>query len=242
MKRTTVVTLVLFVALLSVWWLRTNATPTPALTPLTIPGYLGDVTAEDARAKAVAERAPWTAITLERSHEGKTERIDLQQDVSPVAASGSTPAVEAKWSGKHTVGDHTDASPIQAFRAAAITELWQRTIHANFAVHVTPAQLADYGLDDAHAIDARLTGGNAPLHVRVGQLQKSEKYGEAATWVQDPAHRDVAYEVVGRDLRTAVAVPWADLIVRAPAPAPDSPAAPDSAAPPRAPEKGAAAP
>ena len=36
MKRTTVVTLVLFVALLSVWWLRTNATPTPALTPLTI--------------------------------------------------------------------------------------------------------------------------------------------------------------------------------------------------------------
>ncbi len=217
MKRATWITLFVFALLLAVWFVRSRPQKTQTLPPLSVDGYIGNVGIEEARTLGQKQSAPYTRIVLTRSDgkDGK-EVIELtKQDADKPAVEpkpeDKTPPPEAKWQASRTLGGKTTTWKAQGFRATTMTEQLQRSIRSTFAVRIDAKGAAEYGLDPQHAVDIELSGGKAPVKLRVGLLQKAEKDGEATTWVADPAHPDVAYQLAGRDLRTAFDVSWNEL-------------------------------
>lgn len=214
MKRSTWLTVVIFGALLAAWWFQSRPQTVDAPPPLKIDGYLGNMSAAEARTAAEKQPSPYDRIVIKRQgKEGGEEVLELVKDASPVASAGEgQPQPEAKWQLTHTAGGRTLHWPAQAYRAKAMAEALQRTLAATYAVRVDAKSAADYGLDAAHALDVALYAGQKPpVQLKIGVLQKAEREGEPTTWLTDPQHAGVAYQVVGRDVRSPFDVTLADL-------------------------------
>ncbi len=217
MKRSTWLTLAAFVLLLGLWFAKSRPHKVDAPPPLSVDGYIGNVGIEEARTLGQKQPAPYTHIALTRTDgKGGKQLIELdKQDTAKLPEAkpdAKTPPPEAVWLAKRTVDGKTTTWKAQGFRATSMAEQLQRSIRSNFAVKIEAKTAAEYGLDPDHAIDVELTGGGKPaVKLRIGLLQKAEKDGDATTWVADPARPDVAYQLTGRDLRTAFDISWNDL-------------------------------
>ena len=217
MKRSTWITLAIFALLLAMWFMQTRPKLVETPPPLSIDGYIGNVSLEEARTLGQKQAPPYTHITLTRS-DGKVGKEIIGFEKEPAAkpaepkAVDNAPPPEAKWMAKRTVGLQITTWKAQAFRPTTMAEQLQRSIRSNFAVKIDTKTAAEYGLDPQHALDVELSGGDKPaVKLRVGLLQKAEKDGEATTWVSDPSRPDIAYQLAGRDLRTAFDFSWDDL-------------------------------
>ncbi len=216
MTRSTWITLGIFALLLGLWFVQSRPRTVDTPVPLSIDGYIGNVGIEEARTLGQKQPPPYTHITLTRTDaKAGKEVIELTKDDAPVpppTAGDKTPPPEARWLAKRTVGGKTTTWKAQGFRATTMAEQLQRSIRSNFAVRIAGKLAEEYGLDAQHALDVTLAGRGKPaVRLRVGLLQKAEHDGEATTWLADPARPDVAYQVAGRDLRTAFDVSWNEL-------------------------------
>lgn len=215
MRRSTWITLAIFLLLLGVWLVLGRQKTSDAPPPLSVDGYIGNVGLEEARTLGQKQPAPYTHIVIQRQLDGGPEKVELDRvdtpTVPPPEADAKTPPPEPKWQLKRTFGGKTVTWKAQGFRATTMVEQLQRSIRSDFAVRVPQKGLEEYGLDAKHAIDVELSGGGKSAKFRVGLLQKTERDGQPATWVQDPARADVAYHLSDRDLRTAFDFTWNDL-------------------------------
>lgn len=215
MKRSTLIMLAVLAALLAVYFVAARKPQSDAPPPLSIDGYIGNVSEQEARSAVNARTPPVTHIVLKR----KDEEIVLDRVQAPdpplkegeKPKEGAPPPAEAKWVAKRTYKGKTTEAKVQAFRAQTMSETFARSIRSTYSVPVTPAQLAEYGLDPDHAVDVELTVDGKPIKLRLGQLDKAEQAIESNTWVANPALPGVAYQVAQRDLRTSFDVSWSDL-------------------------------
>ncbi len=209
MQRSTWITLGVFALLLGLWFVQSRKPAVTGPVPLSIDGYIGIVSEEEARTAAKNKPMPFDKISLSRKGEAfALERLPVEG--TPTTADGK-PA-EAKWKLTRTADGKSSSAGGQAFRAQAMGETLQRSIRSNHAQPVTAAQLNEYGLDPDHVIDAEWAGKSGSVKLRIGLLQKPERgEGESNTWVMNPKQPDVAYLIAGRDLRTNFDVKWADL-------------------------------
>ncbi len=214
MKRNTWIMLGVLALLLAVWGIRSQrSAPNTAPPPLDIEGYIGNVSEQDARSQAKDKPAPITRIVIQRADEQFTlERSAESKPAKPVEGDKpAEPMQEAKWKIVRTAHGKSTEAKAQAFRAQSMSETLQRTIRSNYALPVKADQLAEYGLDPAHALDVQLTLPKQTVKLRIGHLDKGQDIDSSTTWVMDPARPDVVYQVVGRDLRTSFDVTWSDL-------------------------------
>jgi len=212
MKRSTLIMLGVFVALLVVYVVATRDPVSQAPAPLSIDGYIGNVSEQEARSAVNARTPPVTRISLQRN--GETIVLDRTQAPGPPAKPDAKPTdpqpAEAKWVGKRTKAGKTTQSKVQAFRAQTMSETLMRSIRSSHSVQVKPDQLGEYGLGADQAIAVELTLPERTVKLRVGQLDKADQ-GDPNTWVQDPARPDVVFQVPARDLRTSFDVTWNEL-------------------------------
>ncbi len=214
MKRSTLVVLGIFAALLLAYLAKGMKSAPQGPAPLAIEGYAGNVSEQDFRTSQKDKLPAIQKLTLKKK--GETWSLtqvaqDLPKDVTPDA----TKPVEAKWTVARQKGGKTSEAKGQPYRANAMAEVFGRSIHSTFAKEVKAADLADYGLDAEHAIDIEATGAKGTFKLRVGNIDKPQDGTDASTWVQDPSKVEVVYQVVGRDLRTPFEVAWSDLRDRA---------------------------
>lgn len=208
MKRSTWITLSIFLLLLAAYFLQSRHSAPSAPPALSIDGYIGNLSEQEARSQAKDKPSPVTRIVLGR----KGEVITLERVAQPEApaAAADAPKPEAKWTAKRSKDGKTTESKALSFRAQSMSETLMRSIRSSFSTTVTAKNLADYGLDPDHALDVELTLASRTVKLRVGQVEKPEQ-GEPSTWVQDPARPDVAYQIASRDLRTGFDVAWSEL-------------------------------
>ena len=208
MKRSTWITLSVFGLLLAAYLLQSrHAAPnTPAA--LSIDGYVGNLSEQEARSQAKDKPSPVTRIVIGR----KGEVIALERVTPPEGAADAADAAkpEAKWTARRTKDAKTTDSKALSFRAQSMSETLMRSIRSSFSTHVAAKNLADYGLDADHALDVEITLPPRTVKLRIGQVEKPEQ-GEPSTWVMDPARPEVAYQIAGRDLRTGFDVAWSEL-------------------------------
>jgi hypothetical protein len=207
MKRSTWIMLGVFVLLLGVWGVKVGMrTPDATPPPLDIEGYIGSVSEQDARSQAKDKPAPVTRISLRRADEEIVlERTEAGHPGTP--AEGDKPAEpmqEARWKATRTAHGKTTEAKAQTFRAQSMAETLQRTIRSTYALAITPPQRAEYGLDPEHALDVELVWPKRTVKLRLGHLDKGQD-------IDSSTRPDVAYQVVGRDLRTSFDVTWSEL-------------------------------
>jgi len=208
MKRNTSIMVGVFALLLVAWLLSSRQPKSELLPPLDMAGYLGNVSEQEARTASKDTPSPVSKIVLQR----KDETIVLQRTQEAVPAKPAEgdkpaePAIEAKWQAERTWKGKKSEVRAQTFRVTAIGDLLQRTVRSTHIQKVTTAQLADYDLDVDHAIGLELTWKDRTVKLKLGHLDKGQDVEAATTWVQDPTRPELAYQVVGRDLRTAATV------------------------------------
>jgi len=209
MKRSTWITLSVFIALLGLYFVQTRSPAPNAPAALSIDGYIGNFSEQEARSAAKDKPSPVTRIVLKR--QGEVIQLDRQpQEPPPPDAKPDAPKPETKWTAQRTKNGKTTQSQALSFRAQSMSESLMRSIRSSFSLRVQPKALADYGLDAEHAMDVEITLPPRTVKLRVGHVDKPEQ-GEPSTWIQDPAHLDVVHQVAGRDLRTSFDVAWSDL-------------------------------
>ena len=212
MKRSTLVTLGIFGALLALYTAKTMR-PSPKGPPaLSIDGFVGNVSEQEAREAQKNKLPPVKKIVVKRKNEELTlEQLpqDPPKDVTP----DKDKPPEAKWSAKRSYKGKATEAKAQVYRANAMADVFARSIRSTFAIGAKPAALAEYGLDADHAIDVEAVIDGRTVTLRVGNLDKAQgtEQTEATTWVQDPARPDTVYQVAGRDLRGAFDVAWSEL-------------------------------
>ncbi|MBM4344945.1 MAG: DUF4340 domain-containing protein [Deltaproteobacteria bacterium] len=210
MKRSTWVTLAVFAALLAVYFGRGFKTTEKGPPPLSIDGFVGNVSEQEAREAQKNKLPPVKKIVVKK----KDEEIVLEQlpqdppkDVTP----DKDKAPEAKWSAKRTFKGRSTEAKGQVYRANAMADVFARSIRSTFATVAKADALAEYGLDAAKAIDVEITLDSKTVKLRIGNLDKGQEMNDATTWVQDPARPDAVYQVAGRDLRGAFDVAWSEI-------------------------------
>ena len=209
MKRSTWITLCVFALLLGLYFVQTRHGAPTAPAPLSIDGYIGNVSEQEARSEAKDKPSPVTRVVLKR--QGEVIELNRQAAEPPKPdAKPDAPKPEATWTARRTKDGKTTESKALSFRAQGMSETLMRSIRSSFSLRVAQKALADYGLDAEHALEVELTLPQRTVKLRVGQVEKPEQ-GEPSTWVQDPAVPDVVHQVAGRDLRTSFDVPWSDL-------------------------------
>lgn len=212
MKRSSWIALGVFAVLLAAWLAKGMKSAPTAPTPLSIDGYIGAVSDAEMRAQTKDKRPPVEQLTI-KTKDGEVQISQLPADppaaVTPDKA--EAPAAEAKWSAKRLYKGRSSEAKATPYRAAAMAEVFARSIRSTFSREIKPGELAEFGLDPAQAIEvqARLSGRNVAL--RIGKLDKGSDGAEPTTWVQDPARPGVVYQVAGRDLRSPFEVSWSDL-------------------------------
>ncbi|MSP90409.1 MAG: DUF4340 domain-containing protein [Myxococcales bacterium] len=205
MKRSTWYVVGTFAVLLAAYaamsWRPKADTPPP----LSIDGYIGNLSEQDARSQAKDTPPPVKRIVIRR----KDEEITL--DRLPPASKDKPEAVtELKWTAKRVAHGKTTETKAQGFRAQSMSETLMRSIRSSHTRKVSAAELKDYGLDADHRIEVEWTLDNRTVKIRLGLLQKPEE-GDPSTWVQAAGVDDVVYQVAARDLRTSFDVTWSDL-------------------------------
>ncbi len=213
MKRNTWIVLAVFAALAGLWAVKNHKTAPKSPPALSIDGYIGNVSEQDARTQAKDKPSPVTHIEIARKDDKVVlDRLQVAKPQEPQQGDKpAVPAVEAKWKVVRTYKGKTTETTAQAFRAQSMAETLQRSIRSTYGVPVQAAQLADYGLDVDHALVLTLHLADRKIALKIGQLDKGQDVDSSVTWVQDPARPDVAYQIVGRDLRTSFDVTWSEL-------------------------------
>lgn len=210
MKRSTLITLGVLAALTAVYFAKGMKKAEKGPSPLSIDGYVGNVSEQEARDGMKNKLPPVKKIVVKKQNE-ETVLEQLPQDPPKDVTPDKDKPPEAKWSAKRTYKGKGTEAKAQAYRANAMAEVFARSIRSTFATAAKPEALAEYGLDAAHAIDVEATLEQKTVKLRIGNLDKGQEQGDATTWVQDPAHPEAVYQVAGRDLRGAFEVSWSDL-------------------------------
>jgi len=210
MKRSTLVTLGVLAALAAVYAAKSFKSTEQGPPPLSIDGYVGNVSEADARDAQKDKLPPVKKITVKKK--GDEIVLDqIAQELPKDATPDKAKPVEAKWSARRTFKGKSTEAKAQVYRANAMADVFARTIRSTFARVAKAEALAEYGLDADHAIDVEAVLDSRTVKLRIGNLDKGQELGDATTWVQDPARPDVVYQVAGRDLRGAFDVPWSDI-------------------------------
>ena len=210
MKRSTLITLGVFAALLAVYVGRGMRTTEKGVPPLSIEGFVGNVSEQEAREAQKNKLPPVRKIVVKKQND-EIILEQLPQDAPKDVTPDKDKAPEAKWSAKRTFKGRASEAKAQSYRANAMAEVFARSIRSTFATIVKPEGLAEYGLDAAHAIDVEVTLESKTVKLRIGNLDKGQEQSDATTWVQDPARADAVYQVAGRDLRGAYDVAWGEI-------------------------------
>ncbi len=210
MKRSTLVVLGIFAVLLVAWLAKGMKSAPQGPAPLALEGYAGNVTEQEFRTSQKDKLPGIQKLRVKKKAETwilQQIAQELPKDTTPDAAK---PA-EAKWSVTRQKNGKTSDAKGQPYRANAMAEVFGRSIHSTFAKEIKATELAEYGLDADHAIEVEASGAKANFKLRIGSVDKPQDGAEPSTWVQDPAHAEVVYQVVGRDLRASFDVAWSDL-------------------------------
>ncbi len=210
MKRSTWVTLAVFAALLAVYFGRNFKTTEKGPPPLSIDGFVGNVSEQEAREAQKNKLPPVKKIVVKKQDEEivlEQQPQDPPKDVTP----DKDKAPEAKWSAKRTFKGRSTEAKGQVYRANAMADVFARSIRSTFATAAKADALAEYGLDAAKAIDVEVTLESKTVKLRIGNLDKGQESNDSTTWVQDPARPDAVYQVAGRDLRGAFDVAWGEI-------------------------------
>ncbi len=214
MKRSSWIAVGVFVALIGVWLIKDRKGGPSAPAPLSIDGYVGNVTDADLRAQTKDKLPPIKQMTVSRKDQSLT--LDqLPQALPADATPDKAKPLEAKWTVKRTFKGAASTAKAQPYRANAMAEVFGRSIRSTFSKEIKATELADYGLDPDQAIDVQADWQGRSAKLRIGKLDKGAEGAEPTTWVQDPARPQVVYQVAGRDLRSPFDVPWSDLRDRA---------------------------
>lgn len=214
MKRSTLITLGIFAGLLAVYAAKTLRPSPKGPEPLSIDGFVGNVSEQDARAAQKDKLPPVKKLVVKKKNEELTLEQQPQDPPKDVTPDKDKPP-EAKWSAKRSLKGKVSEAKAQVYKANAMADVFARSIRSTFAIAAKPEALAEYGLDPDHAIDVEATLDSKTVKLRIGNLDKAQEQGDATTWVQDPAHPETVYQVAGRDLRSAFDVPWSDVRDRA---------------------------
>lgn len=214
MKRSSWIAVGLLAALIGVWLIKDRRGGPTAPAPLSIDGYVGNVSDADLRAQTKDKLPPVQTLSVQRK-DGALVLEQQAQNLPVDATPDKAKPVEAKWSVKRTLKGSTSEAKAQPYRANAMAEVFGRSIRSTFSKEVKAGELADYGLDADQAIDVEAKWAGHTAKLRIGKLDKGTEGAEPTTWVQDPARPAVVYQVAGRDLRSPFDVAWSDLRDRA---------------------------
>ncbi len=202
MNRPTLIMLVIFAGLAVVWLVGQRESARDGLPPLIVEGYVGDVTEADARDAMKNVTAPYVKFSLDRTG----EHIELVRD--PGAADAKDD--DLTWSATRTADTTKIEAKGQNYRVRMWNQELARSFRASFSFEAKPEELAEYGLDDAHAVTFVATAEGASVKLRVGKVDKTNAE-EPVTWLMNPDVPTVVYQVRGRDLRTPFDQQWKDI-------------------------------
>ncbi|MEY3011979.1 MAG: hypothetical protein RIT45_714 [Pseudomonadota bacterium] len=203
MNRSTLAVVVVFVALLAVWLLRDATPEAPEIPPLVVEGYLeGEISLQDIKVLNKDEASPYRRYVLERNG----ERMVLEQ----LAGEESKKPSERKWSATRTKGGQTWKASGETYRVKMLAQILARPFRSTYAFRAKPEELGDFGLDEAEAVLLNAEAPDRKVALRIGKVDKTDETNPS-TWVQNPAHPEVVYQIAGHDLRSESAVGWKDV-------------------------------
>ncbi len=203
MNRSTLVVVVVFVALLAAWLLRDAESTAPEIPPLVVEGYLeGEISLQDIKVLNKDEASPYRRYELER----KGEHMVLELQPGEEAKKPS----ERKWSATRTKGGQTWKAAGETYRVKMLAQILARPFRSTYAFTAKPEELAEFGLDEAEAVLLKAEAPDRKVALRIGKVDKSDETNPS-TWVQNPENPDVVYQIAGHDLRTESAVDWKDV-------------------------------
>ncbi len=204
MSRSTIAIVAIFAALLVAWLLTQGEDAVQEIPPLVVQGYLkGDISLQDIKVLNKDEESPYTRFELERDGERFTLALKPGQ--------ASAKPAERKWLATRTKGGKTIEAAGESYRVKMINQLLARPFRSSYAFVAKPEDLAEYGLDSSQAVQLVAEAPERKVALIIGKSEKSEDESAMSTWVQDPARKDVVYQVTGHDLRTEAAVGWKDV-------------------------------
>lgn len=204
MSRSTIVILAMFVGLLIAYLVMDQKTETSEIQALVVPGFLqGEISLQDIKVLNKDEESPYRSFEIQRGDEHFTLVMNPgQEDKKPS---------ERTWVATRTKGDKTFTAAGESYRVKMINQVLARPFRSTYSFAAKPEELAEYGLDDATAVELTAVAPDRKIHLRIGALERGEGDEAGSTWVQDPGHKEVVYQVAGHDLRTEVAVGWKDI-------------------------------
>lgn len=204
MSRSTIVILAMFVGLLIAYLAMEQKPESTEIQALVVPGFLqGEISLQDIKVLNKDEESPYRSFEIRHGD----ERFTLVMDPGEEAKKPS----ERKWTATRTKGDKTFTAAGESYRVKMINQVLARPFRSTYSFVAKPDELAEYGLDDATAVELTAEAPDRKVRLRIGALERGEGDGAGSTWVQDPDHKDVVYQVAGHDLRTEIAVGWKDI-------------------------------
>lgn len=213
MKRSSWIAVGVFAVLLAAWLAKGMKSPPTGPVPLSIDGYMGAISDDEMRAQTKDKLSPVKQLTV-KTQDSELILAQVPQDppaaATPDKADAGKP-LEAKWSAKLVRKGRSSEAKAMPYRANAMAELFGRSIRSTFSREIKDSDKAEFGLDNAQAIDVEAQWSGRSVKLRIGKLDKGSEGAEPTTWVQDPARPTVVYQVAGRDLRSPFETRWSDL-------------------------------
>ena len=204
MSRSTIAIVTIFATLLVAWLLSQGDDAVQEIPPLLVQGYLkGDISLQDIKVLNKDEESPYTRFEVERDGERFTLALKPGQD--------AVKAAERKWLATRTKSGNTIEAPGESYRVKMINQLLARSFRSSYAFVAKPEDIAEYGLDASQAVRLIAEAPERKVALIIGKSEKNDDESAMLTWVQDPARKDVVYQVTGHDLRTETAVGWKDV-------------------------------
>ncbi|GEM_PF-2953463 len=206
MSKSTIVMLVLFVAL-GVGWMLMNQGPKEAEHPaVSVQGFVNkDVSLQDVKILNKDDESPYTSWTVKRK--GETFTLDR------VAGQSKKKHSESKWKATRTHKGGKMAHKGEPYRVRMYAQTIARSFRSSYSFEANEDELAEYGLDKENRIEVTASGGDKKVHLIIGKVDKAAADDEstAKTWVMRPDVKGVVYQVAGHDLRKNFDVPYKDV-------------------------------
>ena len=206
MSKSSMVMLVLFVALGIGWFLQDDGPKEAEHPAIVVEGFVAkDVSLQDVKILNKDDDAPYTRWEVKR----KGETYVLEK----LPGQDNKKHSESRWKAtrKHAGGEATAKG--ETYRVRMYGQTLSRSFRSSYSFATKESELAEYGLDPDHRVEVLATGGGKKVHLIIGNVDKpsAEDEANAKTWLMRPDVPNVVYQVAGFDLRKNIDVPWKDV-------------------------------